>query len=383
MRLKTYIVDNVPEAMSLIKKDLGSDALILNTKKIKTGGFLGLFKKDKIEVIAAAETKPLQLHEKQTTLLDLKERNQFNIQKTTAKPTNSNLNNNSSIDESSKLLTEISNLKKFMLQVIEDDRLPDVLKPVKKILKEQDLNSDIQSELLTNLMQWLSQNGNVTQENALQRTRIELLKLIQQHHQPVSSDSKEILCFVGPTGVGKTTTIAKIAADFILKENKSVGFITSDTYRIAAVEQLRTYANILSMPIQVVQNGNDFIHSINELEACDYILMDTAGRNYQQMEYIEELEGLIPDKNKLKIILVLSLTSKYEDMKRIIDNFKSINIEEILLTKQDETHSYGAIVNLMYDYNIPINYMTNGQNVPNDILQITPELLVEFLLGED
>ena len=169
----------------------------------------------------------------------------------------------------------------------------------------------------------------------------------------------------------------------MLREDKKVGLITSDTYRIAAVEQLKTYAGILNMPIKVVESSADLHDAMSDLSECDIILMDTAGRNYQQKQYIDDLERLLSDKNKIQINLVLSLTSKYEDMKKIIDNFQTIVMDQLLLTKKDETSSSGAILNLIYHYSIPIPYIANGQNVPDDILMVTPELIANFVLGED
>lgn len=398
MRLKTYTVNNLPEGMAQIKKDLGEDALILNTKKVKTRGFLGLFRKEKLEIIAAVEPKSTtrvrqpkkepKVEAPYTVRADEWKADQVAIpaepkmdkasahqRRVTPSETEAPLTN--------ELMQELKNIKKMMVQVMEDDRLPESLKTINKQWISQEIAPDIRSELLAKLMFLVGQNPDYTQEQILDLARNELIQFISKHLQTPETKNSEMICFVGPTGVGKTTTIAKIAADYLLNGDKKVGLITSDTYRIAAVEQLKTYAGILNIPIQVVQSPSDMKQAMAELSSCDLILMDTAGRNYQQQQYMIELERLLADQDKIQINLVLSLTSKYEDMKKIIDQFNTMTIDQLILTKKDETSSYGAILNLIDQYSVPLRYITTGQNVPDDIVELTPELLANFLLGED
>lgn len=385
MRLKTYIVNNVTEAIPMIKKDLGTDALILNTKKVKTGGFLGFFKTEKLEVIAAVETKA---PEKAKVKAEAKPKQKQPVktaktQQATVIPFQQREETQKNDPMTEELMSEIKGIKQFMLQVMEEDRLPAALKGLNKRLMEQGISKEIQSELYAKLITALEQNPKMSESEIREFARTEIIEMIG-FHQPAPVDKNpEIICFIGPTGVGKTTTIAKIAADFMLREDKKVGLITSDTYRIAAVEQLKTYAGILNIPIEVVESASELTHAMEVLSDCDIVLMDTAGRNYQQKQYIEELEALLSDKNKVQINLVLSLTSKYEDMKKIVDNFQTIVMDELLLTKMDETSSSGAILNLIHHYSIPIRYIANGQSVPDDIFTVTPELIADFVLGED
>lgn len=381
MRLKTYVVNSVPEAMSMIKRDLGSEALILNTKKVKKGGFLGLFKKEKLEVIAAVETrkKSQYTHREHKDIPDIEKKVEENSDSVPVEKIPPKVEANLT----SELINELKHIKKFMVQVIEEDRLPASLKPINKQLTNQEIIPEIRTELFAKLMLILGQDPDFTSNQVIALVRKEIIQLINDHQTVQENKVPTIICFVGPTGVGKTTTIAKIAADYMLKEDKKVGLITSDTYRIAAVEQLKTYAGILNIPIEVVQSTADLKVAMSELNSCEIILMDTAGRNYQQREYVDEIEQLFSDKHQVQINLVLSLTSKYEDMKKIIDNFKTIKIDQLLLTKKDETSSYGSILNLIYTYQIPLRYLTNGQNVPDDIVAVTPELIANFVLGED
>ena len=380
MRLKTYTVNNITQAIPMIKRDLGEDALILNTKKVKTGGFLGLFKQEKLEVIAAVETT---LSEKKRNIEHIKTESQSsekNEATVLIESENLPIKKDENLDE---LMSELKSLKQFMFQVIDEDRLPEALKSLNKKLIAQGITEEVQSELLAKLMLVLDQHPNYTEDKIHALARKEIIKLINTHKKRPSRKQVDIICFIGPTGVGKTTTIAKIAADYLLSEEKKVGLITSDTYRIAAVEQLKTYAGILNMPIRVVESSADLTAAMDDLSDCDIILMDTAGRNYQQKEYIDDLKMMLSEKKKIQINLVLSLTSKYEDMKKIIDNFETLVMDQLILTKKDETSSSGAILNLIYHYSIPIRYIANGQNVPDDILTVTPELVANFVLGED
>lgn len=381
MRLKTYIVNSVSEAIPMIKKDLGAEALILNTKKVKTGGFLGLFTKEKMEVIAAAESRPSEKTKKQPLAKVEPKSGQVPEQKIESyeQPAPSA----AEAQLTTELLSELKGIKQFMMQTLDADRLPPALQGLNERLAKQGITEEIQAELFAKLLAALDQNPDYTEQQLYALAHDEIIKLIHSHQKPVADKDPEIICFIGPTGVGKTTTIAKIAADYMLREDKKVGLITSDTYRIAAVEQLRTYAGILNIPMKVVESSADLTTAMVELSGCDIILMDTAGRNYQQKQYIDELEMLLADKNKMQINLVLSLTSKYEDMKKIIDNFQTFAMDQVILTKQDETSSSGAILNLVYHYSIPIPYIANGQNVPDDILKVSPELIANFILGED
>lgn len=356
MRLKTYIVATMAQAIPMIKEDLGADALILNTKKIKTGGFLGFFQKEKLEVTAAvdpvATTKPPE----------------------TETPMN--------VENPTDLIEELKTIKQFMMKQIKEEDLPKHLQLVKRKLVDQELAVTIQDHILGKLLTRLESSNEQTIETTWQMGHEELVKLISGHQVQSVVQSPKTICFIGPTGVGKTTTIAKIAAGYMLNSNKRIGLITADTYRIAAVEQVKTYGTILNIPVKVVESSTDLTAAINDFQDCDLILIDTAGRNYQQAQYIENLKHLLPDDHRVYIHLVLSLTSKYEDMKKIIDNFSSVTIDELLLTKKDETGSSGALVNLIYDYAIPIRYIANGQNVPDDIVSFTPELAADFIMGE-
>ncbi|GAE36047.1 hypothetical protein [Halalkalibacter akibai] len=190
---------------------------------------------------------------------------------------------------------------------------------------------------------------------------------------------KKIINLVGPTGVGKTTTIAKLAAFCVLKKQKKVALITTDTYRIAAVEQLKTYAKILNIPLEVAYSIDDFKRAIDQFKHYDLVLVDSAGRNFRNQLYVEELNKVIDFKQDAQTYLVLSLTSKYEDMKEILAQFDLISIQKVILTKKDETSTYGAMLNIPLELGKGIAYVTTGQNVPDDIVEASVPFLLDCL----
>ncbi|MBF0549719.1 MAG: flagellar biosynthesis protein FlhF [Deltaproteobacteria bacterium] len=187
--------------------------------------------------------------------------------------------------------------------------------------------------------------------------------------------------FVGPTGVGKTTTIAKLAAKFAFEQKRKVGFITIDTYRIAAVEQLKIYANIIGAPVEVVASPREMTSAITKLKRKDVIFIDTAGRSHQDPSQLQELKKFFPGNFGGDIFLTMSATTKDDDLGQIVQAYKLIPVKGVVVTKLDETRCFGPILNQIISRGIPLAYMTTGQKVPEDILTATPENAAEFILN--
>lgn len=182
--------------------------------------------------------------------------------------------------------------------------------------------------------------------------------------------------------MGKTTTLAKAAADSILIHNKKVAFITTDTYRIAAIDQLKKYAEILNVPVEVAYNLEDFKKAAERFADYDVIFVDTAGRNFRNQEYVEDLSRIIEFNTEMETYLVLSLTSKEKDMDDIYHQFSLIKIKQTIFTKADETSTYGTMLNFIIRHQVGVAYLTNGQDVPNDIETASPELIASKILGK-
>lgn len=373
------------EAMKHIRAELGSDAVILNSREVQSGGFLGLFKKRSIEVIAATD----QLANSQTKTITKQKLS-------TAPDTNRNFkmenaNNNNKISEKHKpsedIMKEINELKSQLKAMSVSNPefgpvYPEHLKLMQKLLNEQDINEANQNKLLTSLLEKWYVNGATASINEvyswLEKNMVDQLRGINFGGV---SFKKKYLNVVGPTGVGKTTSLAKIAAECVINHKKKVAFITTDTYRIAAIDQLKTYAKILNVPMEVCYTIDDFKKAANNFNEYDLVLIDTAGRNFRNKQYVEDLKQVIDFDHDMETFLVLSLTSKQRDMEDIYEQFSIIEIDKFIFTKSDETSSYGAMYNLITKYNKGVAYLTNGQNVPDDMIEVKPSTIAKTIIG--
>ncbi|MCX7885347.1 MAG: flagellar biosynthesis protein FlhF [Caloramator sp.] len=348
MIIKRYVVDNMNEAMVRIRYELGNDAVIVSQRKIRQKGLIGIFKSRKIEVTAAADDKKKNVK-----------------------------SNNEKREELEKELTDIKNMVSILLSQRDTNK-----KDSKNKTKQKLLENDIPNEIIEDIY------GNIKLKNQDKKLSP---KVIQTYFKEALLDiiktdenkDERIQVLVGPTGVGKTTTIAKLASLYSLYENKKVGLITIDTYRIGAVEQLKTYAQILSVPFEVALSIKDIPEIINKMKNCDIILIDTTGRNSKNIMQISETRKYIETANADKVHLVLSMTTKQGDLKKIIENYKMVNYNSLILTKVDETNAYGSILSCCYYGNVPISFLTTGQNVPEDIEKADKDKILKLVLGDD
>lgn len=391
--MKKYNAPSIAEAMKLIRADLGEDAVILNSKVVVTKKFFGLVKQKNFEVVAGVdqvENKPLvpPLPEFRLNSLPVQqEEPEVEIAPITNK--NDSVNNQtegySSINDDLK--REIADLKSIMKSVQRQSiqsQYPDELLPFIDYLKRQELSKELIAAISDELFTHFKNN-----ENKISFSEMRDLTENYLRNQLMDVDiggltyEKKYINVLGPTGVGKTTTIAKMAARAVLEKKKKIGFITTDTYRIAAIEQLKTYAGLLQSPVEIVYNAEDYQNAIKKLDYLDIIFIDTAGRNYKEAKYVHDLQRLIDFSKQAESFLVVSLTAKERDIESIIEQFDKISIEKFIFTKLDETNSIGTMFNLMIKYKKGLAYYTNGQEVPEDIEQADLEKLFElFFQGE-
>lgn len=262
--------------------------------------------------------------------------------------------------------------------------MPELLHRTRNLLIEQDLDEELIDNWIESAYQdWLDSGKTANDEQLRTVLRKTVSSFLGDRiGDGIRSDTK-IVYIAGPTGVGKTTTIAKLAADQIFRARKKVGFITADTYRISAIEQLRTYSSILNVPLEVVQSPGDVQRALQRLSDCDLILMDTAGRNYLNELHVAELHSLLNYEKQSETYLVLSLTSKSQDMIKITEHFSKYGLDKVIFTKLDETASVGPMYNLLQRYPLKASYIANGQNVPDDLLPVTHELMLDMILGAE
>ena len=194
---------------------------------------------------------------------------------------------------------------------------------------------------------------------------------------------REIITLVGPTGVGKTTTLAKLAGQFHLRDGLRVGLITADAYRVGAVDQLRTYAEILQVPLKTAGNANELRTAIDELDDVDLILIDTAGRSPLDSASITGLREMIRASGSNHVLLALSMASSAKMLARISDQFAVASPTSLVLTKLDETPFAGGLLAVARDIPYPVSYVTTGQDVPDQIEAAHPSRLARLILSSD
>ncbi|ANY69658.1 flagellar biosynthesis protein FlhF [Paenibacillus sp. BIHB 4019] len=404
MRVKRYVVNALPEALPMIRSDLGKDAVILNTKEVKVGGFMGMFRKKKMEVIAAIESNaaaPENLPQKRkapddvsavmaaiTETMQKQQRAAAASAAATAtvEPPARPAPVAAASPVNDQLMDEIKGIKQSLLQ-LSSQKAGNSLSEAAQALHDRLQEQELEAEWIDQLMAIISEQEG-QQREPLTRTQVwelakrQLLEWMAPYAAGMIDEQARIVHFVGPTGVGKTTTIAKLAANQTIKHNKKVGFITSDTYRIAAVDQLRTYANILNIPLEVVFSPMDLPKAFKQLEDRELIYMDTAGRNFRNELNVSEVNSLLQSHDRNETVLVLSLTGKTKDMTSVAGNFVKYGIEKVLFTKQDETAVYGSIFNLVMKFGLTPTYVARGQTVPDDIDRFNAAAYMNDLLGE-
>ena len=390
MKMKKYNAPSIAEAMKMIRADLGDDAVILNSKVVVDKKFFGLIKNKSYEVVAgfdrvekkAAKPSLSDIPSFSTTLSKESLNMQYEQKNRPVEPIKE-----PQVETSDSLVKEIADLKSMiqnMQRMSTQSQYPDELLPFVDSLKQQELGEELITAISDELFVHYKNEKVPLQWSDMRHVAENYLKT-QLKELPIDglSYEKKYINVLGPTGVGKTTTIAKMAARSVLEKKKKIGFITTDTYRIAAIEQLKTYAALLQAPVEVVYSAKDYEEAIKRLAHLDLIFIDTAGRNYKEAKYVEDLQTLINFNDEVESYLVLALTAKQKDLELIIEQFDKLKIEKFIFTKLDETHSIGTMFNLMIKYKKGLAYYTNGQEVPEDIEQPSIESLIELFFKEN
>ncbi len=288
---------------------------------------------------------------------------------------------NEKVNES--IISELEELKKVVTGT-NFQQYPPIIQNSLENLKENDVGHALIGKIGEKLLdKWRITYSDSEPEQMSNWTKAALVDELSSFDYSGISYEKKFISLVGPTGVGKTTTLAKLAAKATLEQKKKIAFITFDTYRIAAIEQLKTYAELLHVPVEVVYNHEDFVQAAKKLADYDTVFIDTAGRNYKELLYINELEKMFGNKEEMETYLVLSLSMKEKDIRKIVDNFKEMKINKFIFTKIDETDTYGTMMNLICDYQIGAAYITTGQDVPDDITFATPTKIADYLLKDE
>lgn len=269
-------------------------------------------------------------------------------------------------------------------QVPRHDQVPAELFQVFTELIDAEVEDDVARDLIYKLKRTASP-AQLVDANAARALLAALLESEIRCREPIAPKPgrRRVVALVGATGVGKTTTIAKLAANFRLRTGIKLGLVTVDTYRVAAVEQLRTYAEIIDLPMKVVTNPLEMRRALDELAGLDLVLIDTAGRSPKDEVQIQELKSLLAEAHVDEVHLVLSMTSSRQSLEAAADKFKAAGTTAVILTKLDEASGMGAVLSLARRVDLPISYLTTGQAVPDDIEPAHPRRIARLILGQE
>lgn len=363
------------DALRLVKLELGDDAIILKSRKVVKGGALSFLAKEQIEITAAVD---------------------YQMPEPSARKTDDTTKRHSTDDDKRS--------DKYLLFTIRDDveRIDGTLKEIGDKLKYDsipglpvELNryyvemvaKGVEKQLAGTIIQDVySKLHNDDCDDSLKvATAVQsCLRTIFLISGPFNIDSgaPNVVALIGPTGVGKTTTIAKIASQYKFFAGKKIALISADTYRMAAIEQLRTFARIASIPLEVVYQPQDMRPAILKHQDKDLIIIDTAGRSHKDAEKMKELNAFMKAAQPDEIHLTLSAGTKFSDLIEIVDRFRAVQSDYFIFTKLDETSNFGNLLNLAYHRPKPFSMLTLGQNVPDDIALANKAGLAKLILSK-
>jgi flagellar biosynthesis protein FlhF len=453
MNVKTFQGPSIAETLAKVKQELGSSAVILHTRSFKRGGVMGLGAKTVVEITAGidvnvqarkkaaafaskavktraadqsydssdaaggggtatavAERHPLRAayaNARSTTTSTATTSRTAPGRATTMEPATREFAATVLREPAFELRNELAGLRTMVESLLQRTAhsnakradLPEALSALYTQLLQQQISDEIACRVVDDVRAELTpeQLGNAQAVRERLTLKLEQLLPANLHNvaRPLGSNNGgatacRAICLIGPTGVGKTTTIAKLAAAFKLRQKQKVGLITIDTYRIAAVDQLRTYANIIGVPLKVVLTPAELVAAMGDMAAsgCDTILIDTAGRSHADQLKLNELSQFIAaagTAGPTEIHLVLSSTTTQESMEAALEKFSAVKpggIDQIIFTKLDEAVSFGVLLNVARTASRALSYLTTGQDVPDNIEVGQPRRLARLILGE-
>jgi flagellar biosynthesis protein FlhF len=385
MDIKTFRAKTMRDALDLVRRELGPSAAVLHTRELNAGPLSRLVFGRKFEVAAStAVNVPSRLPEAVRNPVhayveaghvppahleaDYRARYRDDFRQQMA----------GQLDELHAMVEKLC--ERASSAPLHD--LPETLFHVFTDMIEAEIDESIARRWLDEIR--IDANPGELADPLLVKSRIaQLLQAEIKTAGPIvaDADSCRVVALVGPTGVGKTTTIAKLAANYRLREKRRVGLITVDTYRVAAVEQLRTYADIIDLPMEVVATPREMHDAVARMSHLDLVLMDTAGRSPRDEVKIQELKSMLTEAEPDEVHLVLSSTAGAKSLLATAERFTDVGVTALLLTKLDEANSLGHLVSLIQSCPLPVSYLTDGQNVPDDIQVADRNQLANALLG--
>ncbi len=418
------------QAMALVKRDLGTDAVILHTRSYRRGGLLGIGAKTVVEVTAgrgedlgrarrrvSPPARPASLPKRRppTTADDTKQHAaagdlirrtyaaaKAEVEQTYQKQAKAQADRGASpkvqlagavTPDTRQLAKEMDAVKHLVAQMMHQQKstahasLPKGLSQQYAALIQQEVACELADEVVNKVRHKLSDKQLHDEDACRMAVREELASFLPIDREvdtevPGADGRPRTIALIGPTGVGKTTTIAKLAATFKLKHKKKVALITLDTYRIAAVDQLRTYAGIIGVPLHVVLEPKEIPQVLSQCADCDVVLIDTAGRSQRDDRRLTQLSAFLDQVKPHETHLVLSSTCSQKVLMEAVQRFSQVRTDKIIFTKLDEAVTFGVLLNVLGKADMRLSYVTTGQEVPHQIEPGCPNRLADLVLGQ-
>ena len=407
MNLQTFKAATMAEALTQVKSNMGSDAVILHTRTFYTRHWLGLRRREMVEITAGKG-------------LNVGRRRFVAEPAPSAQPTRTSGAGLAAYRSGTKVLTaaggggggggagrglmetpaatsaailsvskEVSDLKSLVKDLVTSNRrtqapsVPDELVDYYVQLISNQVADELAADVIKALQKQIRPEHLAQADFVKEKLAEQLEKLIPTAGPIVRTKTSgpHVVALIGPTGVGKTTTLAKLAANLKLREKHRVGLITLDTFRIAAVDQLKRYADIIGSPLKVVQSGEELREAVRSMGDCDFLLIDTAGRSPNDTMKLNELRGLLSTVEPDEVHLVLSSTASEDCINLAVSRFNDVRVDKIIFTKLDEAAHVGVVLNVVRKVNKSLSYITTGQDVPDDIEVGKGRRLAQLILG--
>lgn len=358
MRVKKFVGTSVNDAVNQLREEFGDEAVILHTKQVNHGGFFGFlsrFRRPRFEVIGAIDPN-VSDERREAARRRAWERAAAEKASPTTKP----------------------HVEK---QLSDQRRWPEAVQTIFQRLSACDFARESAKALITEALSTMPEDQWSDAGSIWKQLRMVLQRRMRAVEPwDLESDNRTVV-LVGPTGVGKTTTIAKLAANYALIAGKDVGLVTMDTYRMAAVEQLRAYAEIIEVPLKIVYEPADFSNEAADFAEKDLVLIDTAGRSHRNAQQMDDLREFL-EQTRAEVHLVVSASTKRCDLLEIIESFKSVGVDRLIVSKLDETTRYGVLFDAVDAAEVPVSFITTGQSVPEDVEFADGEKLASIILGD-
>ena len=358
MRIKKFTASNYSIALKEVKQELGKDALILSTRSIKPPSPIsGRKEATRVEITAAVECSSPIIEPQTSDMSD---------NKTSPEARDTDLKS-----LIFNLLSQTDQVRSLGLRSHQIDAFSHLI--------DSGLNKKLASKILQKtLKQNPQQSGHYDKEPVM-----DLMKKVLPCKGEIDLNKygPKVVAFVGPTGVGKTTTIAKIAAEYALRRGQKVALVSLDTYRLGAIDQLRVYGEIMEVPFEVAGGKEDLRRIVDSHSDKDLILVDTTGRSHQDKEYSRQLKEIFDGVGGVEIHLVLSVTAQEKLFTATYHQFSSIGVDRVLFTKLDEGLSFGSLFNFSVQNRLPLSYFTSGQRVPEDLEVARPDRVISLIFN--